>query len=75
MLARHGCIMVDWSRRFEDPISLPDGGLLVTLKDAANYIMKLPKAEQNLDEWQTAIGCMIGAAEGRRGPPRDYQTY
>ena len=27
--------------------------------------MKLPKAEQNLEQWQTAIGCLIGAAEGR----------
>jgi hypothetical protein len=27
--------------------------------------MKLPKAEQNLEEWQTVIGCLIGAAEGR----------
>jgi hypothetical protein len=27
--------------------------------------MKLPKAEQDLEEWQTAIGCLIGAAEGR----------
>ena len=54
-----------WSRKFEDPIPIPDGGLLVTLKDAADYIMKLPKAEQNLEEWQTAIGCLIGAAEGR----------
>jgi hypothetical protein len=27
--------------------------------------MKLPKAEQNLDEWQTAIGCLIGAADSR----------
>jgi len=27
--------------------------------------MKLSKAEQDLDEWQTAIGCLIGAAEGR----------
>jgi hypothetical protein len=27
--------------------------------------MKLPKVEQNLEEWQTAIGCLIGAAEGR----------
>ena len=27
---------------------------LVTLKDAANYIQKLPKAEQDLDEWQAA---------------------
>jgi hypothetical protein len=27
--------------------------------------MKLPKAEQNLEEWPTATGCLIGAAEGR----------
>jgi hypothetical protein len=27
--------------------------------------MELPKAEQDLEEWQTAIGCLIGAAEGR----------
>ena len=37
----------------------------MTLRDAADYITKLPKAEQQLDEWQTAIGCLIGAAEGR----------
>jgi len=54
-----------WKRPFDDPIPLPDRGQLVTLKDAADYIMKLPKAEQNLEEWQTAIECLIGAAEGR----------
>jgi hypothetical protein len=27
--------------------------------------MKLPKAEQKLEDWQTAISCLIGAAEGR----------
>ena len=27
--------------------------------------MKLPKAEQGLEEWQTAVACLIGAAEGR----------
>jgi hypothetical protein len=27
--------------------------------------MKLPKAEQDLPEWQTAVACLIGAAEGR----------
>jgi hypothetical protein len=37
----------------------------VTLRDAADDIMKLPKADQQLDEWRTAIGCLIGAAEGR----------
>ena len=41
------------------------GRQIVTLKDAANYIMKLPKAEQNLEEWQTAIACLIGAADVR----------
>jgi hypothetical protein len=54
-----------WSRSFDDPIPLPGGRQLVTLKDAADYIMMLPKAEQNLPEWQTAIACLIGAAEGR----------
>ena len=46
------------------------GRQLVTLKGAADYIMKLPKAEQDLEEWQTAIGCLIGAAEGR-----DFMTH
>jgi hypothetical protein len=27
--------------------------------------VKLPKAEQNHAEWQIAIACLIGAAEGR----------
>jgi hypothetical protein len=45
-----------WKRPFDDPIPLPRGRQLATLQDAANYIMKLPKAEQNLDEWQTAEG-------------------
>jgi hypothetical protein len=52
-----------WKRRFDDPIPLPRGRQL--LQDAANYILKLPKAEQNLVEWQTATACLIGAAEGR----------
>jgi hypothetical protein len=34
-----------WKRAFEDPIPLPDGRSLVTLRDAGNYITKLPKAE------------------------------
>jgi hypothetical protein len=37
----------------------------VTRRDAADDIMKLPKAEQMLEEWQAAIGCLIGAAECR----------
>ena len=58
---------MSWSRAFEDPIPLPRGRQLVTLKDAAAYIMKLPKAEQNLGEWQAAIECLILVAE-KNGP-------
>jgi hypothetical protein len=54
-----------WARPFDDPILLDDGRVLLTLRDAADFIMKLPKAEQDLEEWQTAIACLIGAAEGR----------
>ena len=56
-----------WNRPFEDPILLPDGRELLTLKDAADYIMKLPKAEQKHEKWQTAAEVLIMAAEGR-GP-------
>jgi hypothetical protein len=56
-----------WSRPFEDPIELPDGRKLLTLKNAADYIMALPKAEQKHEKWETAIGYLIVAAEGR-GP-------
>jgi len=54
-----------WSRPFDDTIPLTRGRALVTLKDAADYIVKLPKFEQNLDKGRTAIGCLISAAEGR----------
>jgi hypothetical protein len=55
--------MADWSRAFDEPILLPRGRQLVTLKDAANYIQKLPKAEQNLDEWQAAVEALLLVVE------------
>jgi hypothetical protein len=47
--------MADWSRAFDDPIPLPRGRQLVTLKDAANCVQKILKAEQDLEEWQAAV--------------------
>jgi hypothetical protein len=47
-------VKMGWSRQFEDPILLPNGRELVTLKHAADYIMTLPKAEQKHERWQTA---------------------
>lgn len=59
--------MKDWDREFEDPVVAPNGKPLNTLKDAARYIQKLPKAEHDKPHWQTAGECLIAAAEGR-GP-------
>src|SRR6267142_6805900 len=59
----NNCIMADWSRAFDDPIPLPRGRQLVTLEDAANYIQKLPKAEQDLEEWQAAVEALLLVVE------------
>ena len=60
-------LVAAWARPLDDPVLLPGGRELVTLRDAADYIMKLPKAEQNLEAWQTAVEALIMAAENR-GP-------
>jgi hypothetical protein len=59
--------MADWSRKFRDPIPLPDGRKLVTLLDAANYATELPKKEADTAEWQAAIESLMLVAE-LRGP-------
>ena len=38
-----------WSKQFDEPIILPDGRELLTLRDAANYITKLPKAGHEME--------------------------
>jgi len=38
-----------WQRHFDEPIPLPKGKKLVTLRDAAEYITKLPKAEHDAE--------------------------
>jgi len=55
--------MADWSRAFDEPIPLPRGRQLVTLKDAAAYIQKLPEAEQQLAEWQAAVEALLLVVE------------
>jgi hypothetical protein len=55
-----------WSRTFNDPIPVPDGRVLQTLHDAGHYAAALPKAVQELPEWQTAAEMLIPAAQGQR---------
>jgi len=52
-----------WARRFDNPILLPGGRELLTLRDAAEYIQKLPKAEQLLEEWQSAVEALLLVVE------------
>ena len=52
-----------WSASFEDPIPLPDGRQLLTLRGAADYVMALPKAEHSMLEWQAAMEALILVAE------------
>jgi hypothetical protein len=58
---------VPWSARFVDPIILPDGRKLLTLRDAAEYITALPKAEHDAADWQVAMETLLLVAE-RNGP-------
>jgi hypothetical protein len=61
---------VSWSIRFPEPIALPDGGKLVTLKDAGAYITQLPKKTQATTAWQNAAHVLIQAAD--HGGPIEF---
>jgi len=52
-----------WSAPFDDPITLRGGGQLVTLQQAADYVMALPPHVQHEAHWQTAVENLINAAE------------
>lgn len=56
-----------WTREFDEPIRLPDGRSLCNLRDAGDYILRLPATEKGLFEWELAAEVLIMAAEGR-GP-------
>jgi hypothetical protein len=58
-----GADLVSWDQRFSDPIELPKGKRLVTLRDAALYITKLPKAEHDAAEWLVAMEALLLVAE------------
>jgi hypothetical protein len=54
---------VPWDQRFSDPIILPGRKPLVTLRDAAKCIMKLPKTEQQASQWQVAAEVLMLVGE------------
>jgi hypothetical protein len=52
-----------WSAPFDEPIRLRGGHRLLTLQEAADYIMKLPQDAQQQPHWQIAVENLINAAE------------
>jgi hypothetical protein len=58
---------LSWSLKFDDPIELNGRKSLRTLREAAQYIVELPPRESALPHWQTAMACLLSAAE-KTGP-------
>jgi hypothetical protein len=50
---------VSWDQRFFDPIIVPGWKPLVTLRDVAEYITKLPHAEHDAEEWQAVMQALL----------------
>jgi hypothetical protein len=54
---------VSWDQQFFDPIILDGRKPLVTLRDAAEYITELSKAEHDVQGWQAAMQVLLLVAE------------
>lgn len=59
-----------WTNPFPEPIPLPGGKHLRTLKDAGRFIEKLPENEVAKPAWQTALHVVLQAAD--HGGPIDF---
>jgi len=61
-----------WSRRFEEPIELPDGRKPKTLAETMAWLAKeIPKSEHKMEKVQTAAHLVTRAAE-HGGPSRKW---
>jgi hypothetical protein len=57
-------LRVSWSRRFEEPIDLPDGRKLKTLAEAMAWLAKeIPKSEHKMEKVQAAAHFVTRAAD------------
>jgi hypothetical protein len=54
---------MSWQQLFFDPIELPDGRRLRSLRDAGEFIQSLPKAVQGRPEWQVATEALLLVVE------------
>ena len=54
---------MSWQQFFHDPIELPDGRVLRSLRDAGEFIQMLPKATVNRPEWRAAVQALLVVVE------------
>jgi hypothetical protein len=59
---------MSWEQTFYDPIELPDGRVLRSLRDAGEFIQSLPKAMQDRPEWRTATEALLLVVECNGDP-------
>ncbi len=59
---------MSWDIAFPDPIPVPHGRPLATLRQAGAYITRLPKDQLDARPWQTAMECLLLVAD-KGGPP------
>jgi hypothetical protein len=59
---------MSWDLKFPEPIPVPEGKPLVTLRDAGAYITALPLKVHDAKAWQTAMECLLLVAD-KAGPP------
>jgi hypothetical protein len=63
-----GTTGMNWHRKFDEPIELPDGRKLRTLKEAIAWLAKdIPKSEHTIPKVQAAARMVTEAAENN-GP-------
>ena len=59
---------MSWDIKFPEPIPVPDGHPLVTLRDAGAYVTSLPLKIHDAKAWQTVMECLLLVAD-KGGPP------
>jgi hypothetical protein len=59
---------MSWEQLFFDPIELPDGRTLRSLRDAGEFIQSLPKVTQDRPEWQVAVRALLLVVECNGDP-------
>jgi hypothetical protein len=50
---------VSWEQELFEPIELPDGLVLRTLRDAGQFIQELPKSTHDRPEWQAVVQALL----------------